>query len=138
MIAEGPFGVFTNRLRRREKAVLIAGGIGITPIRALLQESLGELVVIYRVIRESEIVFGDELERLAAERGFTLHIVVGDHAADEGRDLLSADHLRELVPDIVESEVYVCGPPAMANAIAKNVGLAGVPSRHVHIERFAL
>ena len=90
------------------------------------------------MLAESDIVFRDELERLAAERGFALHIVVGDHKTDEGRNHLSPDHLLELVPDIAECEVYVCGPPAMADVIAANVAHTAVPSRHVHIERFAL
>jgi predicted ferric reductase len=138
VVAEGPFGVFTDRARRREKVVLIAGGIGITPVRALLEEIPGELVVIYRVLAESDIVFRDELERLAAERGFTLHIVVGDHRTDEGRNHLSPEHLRELVPDIADCDVYVCGPTGMADALAANVRRTAVPSRQIHIERFAL
>jgi predicted ferric reductase len=138
VVAEGPFGVFTDRFRRRDKVVLIAGGIGITPVRALLEEIDGELVVIYRVLQEGDVVFRGELERLAAKRGFALHIVVGDHRTDEGRNHLSPDHLLELVPDLAECEVYVCGPPAMADALAANVGRTDVPSRHVHIERFAL
>ncbi len=138
VVAEGPFGVFTDRFRSRSKVVLIAGGIGITPVRALLQEVRGELVVIYRVLAESDVIFRDELERLAVERGFELHIVVGDHRSDEGRNHLSPDHLLELVPDLADCEVYVCGPPAMVDALAANVGRTAVPSRYVHIERFAL
>lgn len=139
VVAEGPFGVFTDRFRRRDKKlVLIAGGIGITPVRALVEEIRGELVVIYRVLAERDIVFRDELERLAAERGFVLHIVVGDHRTDEGRNHLSPDHLRELVPEIADCDVYVCGPAGMADALATNVRHTAVPSRHLHIERFAL
>jgi ferredoxin-NADP reductase len=123
-------------VRRREHALLIAGGIGITPIRALVEEMDGDLVVVYRVLREEDAVLRDELESLAAARRFTLH--AGDHATDEGRDLLSPVHLRELVPDLLEREVYVCGPPGMANAIEKNVRAARVPARFVHVERFAL
>ncbi|MDX6411522.1 MAG: hypothetical protein QOE91_1038, partial [Gaiellaceae bacterium] len=121
VLAEGPFGVFTNRARRREKVVLIAGGIGITPVRALLEEMEGDVVVLYRVVAESDIVFYDELQKLARERGIRLEYLIGDHATEEGRSLLSPDHLRELVPDIQERDVYVCGPPAMTNAIEQNL-----------------
>src|SRR5437660_160174 len=44
VVAEGPFGVFTEAARRREKVVLIAGGIGITPIRALMEDMSGDVV----------------------------------------------------------------------------------------------
>jgi predicted ferric reductase len=138
VIAEGPFGVFTTVRRRRQKALLIAGGIGITPVRALAEEMAGDLVVVYRVIHEHDAVLRDELESLAAKRGFALELVVGDHATDEGRVLLTPPHLLELVPDAVEREVYVCGPPAMASALEQSVRAVGVPRRYLHVEKFAL
>ena len=138
VIAEGPFGVFTDAVRRREKALLIAGGIGITPIRSLLDEMDGDLAVLYRVIHEDDVVFRDELDALARQRGVALSYVVGDHAAPGGDRLLSPEHLRELVPDVAEREVFLCGPPAMTNAIEQSVRRAGVPRPYVHVERFAL
>jgi predicted ferric reductase len=138
VVAEGPFGTFTDAVRRREKVVLIAGGIGITPVRALLEEMSGDVIVLYRVMHDDDIIFRDELERLAEARGIDLRFVVGDHETAEGRDLLSPTHLREIVPDIAEREVYVCGPPAMTNAIRENVRHAHVPTRFIHAERFAL
>ena len=138
MIAEGPFGVFTDDVRRRAKVLLIGGGIGITPIRSLLEEMEGDVVVVYRVLREDDVIFGDELRALAVRRGAVVHVVAGDHATTEGAHLLSPAHLHELVPDIGEREVYVCGPPAMADATQKSVRGAHVPSRFIHTERFAL
>jgi predicted ferric reductase len=137
VVAEGPFGVFTERLRRHEKVALIAGGIGITPIRALLERMRGDVVVIYRAIAESDLIFRHELDRLVDESGATIHYVVGDHRGD-GASLLSPQHLRELVPDIAQRDVFLCGPPAMTSAINRNVRAAHVPRRNVHLERFAL
>ena len=138
VLAEGPFGVFTKAARRRDKIVLIAGGIGITPIRALMEDMSGDVIVIYRVVREEDVIFRDELEELARERGLTLHFVVGDHATEDGARLLSSAHLRELVPDIAEREVYVCGPPAMTDVLDRNVRRANVPARFIRTEKFAL
>ena len=66
VLAEGPFGVFTDDRRRGDKAVLIAGGIGITPIRALVETMKGDLIVLYRVMAEQDVIFRDELDALAA------------------------------------------------------------------------
>jgi predicted ferric reductase len=137
VVAEGPFGVFTERLRRHEKVALIAGGIGITPIRALLERMRGDVIVIYRVLSESDLIFRDELDQLARAHRATIHYVVGDHRGD-GASLLSPRHLRELVPDLAERDVFLCGPPAMTAAINRNVRAARVPRRNVHLERFAL
>src|SRR5256884_3713786 len=136
--AEGPFGVFTEEARRRSKVVLIAGGIGITPIRALMEDMSGDVVVIYRVVRDEDVIFRDALEELAAERGITLHLVIGDHGTEDGARLLSPTHLQELVPDIAERQVYVCGPPAMTELLGRNVRRANVPPRFIHTEKFAL
>jgi predicted ferric reductase len=138
VVAEGPYGAFTEAERRRDKALLIAGGIGITPVRALTETMEGDLVVIYRVLHEDDIVFGDELERLSERRGVTVRYVVGDHLSAWGRDLLSTAHLRELVPDVADRDVFLCGPPAMVAAIERSVRRAGVPRRCLHVERFAL
>ncbi len=87
---------------------------------------------------EEDVIFGDELHELAARKDAALHIVAGDHRTAEGRDLLSPGHLVALVPDLAEREVYVCGPPAMADSARRSVRQANVPSRHIHTERFAL
>jgi predicted ferric reductase len=138
VVAEGPLGVFTADAGRRDRILLVAGGIGITPIRALCEDVAGDVAVIYRVVRSEDLVLASELDALAEAGGYRIHYVVGDHATDEGSRLLAPEHLRALVPDIAEREVYVCGPPAMVELIEQHVRLAGVPRRHVHCERFAL
>jgi ferredoxin-NADP reductase len=112
--------------------------IGITPVRALVERMDGDLVVLYRVVSASDIVFSDELERIGAARGIRVDYVIGDHGSEEGRDLLSPSHLKELVPDIAERDVFLCGPPGMVDRIVPNLRRAEVPRRRLHVERFAL
>jgi predicted ferric reductase len=141
VLAEGPFGTFTQVQRTRPRVALIAGGIGITPIRALFEElpaAPGELALIYRVIREEDLVFRTELEEIARERGADLFFVVGDHRTIAGCDLLSPAHLLRLIPDIVEREVYLCGPHSMMIRTDESLHGAGVPGDQIHSERFAL
>jgi predicted ferric reductase len=138
VLAEGPFGVFTESARRRrEKVLLLAGGIGITPIRALVEKMRGDVVLVYRALRREDLVLRPELDELARRNGFAVHYVVGDHTG-AGERLLSPGHLRELVPDVPERDVFLCGPPAMTDALSRRLRAAGVPRRHIHLERFAL
>jgi ferredoxin-NADP reductase len=138
VLAEGPFGVFTEAARRRrDKVLLVAGGIGITPIRAMLERMRGDVVLVYRAIADVDLIFRQELDALAARHGFAVHYVLGDHHGD-GANLLSPGHLRELVPDAPERDVFLCGPPAMTAVIKEHLRDAGVPRRSIYLERFAL
>jgi ferredoxin-NADP reductase len=137
VIAEGPFGAFTTAARRRPRVALIAGGVGITPIRALLEEmpgARGDIAVVYRALGEGDVILRAELDELATRRGAELHYVIGDHADGE---LLTPERLLALVPDIAARDVYVCGPPAMTEATRASLARTGVSRRHIVTERFA-
>jgi predicted ferric reductase len=141
VVVEGPFGAFTTAARRRPRAVLIAGGVGITPIRALLEDmpgAPGDIAVIYRALSDDDVILREELEELARRRGTQVHYVLGDHREPTAGELLSPEHLRRLVPDIASRDVYVCGPPAMADATRASLLAAAVPRRQIVTERFAL
>jgi predicted ferric reductase len=136
VLIEGPYGGLTSAARRHPRALLIAGGVGIAPIRALLEDMParpGELSVIYRAGREADLLFRDELDELASRRAADVHYVLGEHGGD---GLLSAQHLRQLVPDLVERDVYVCGPVSMTAATRASLRSAGVPDRHIVSEAF--
>ena len=138
---EGPFGAFTSAARRRPRVALIAGGVGITPIRALLEDmpgDAGDIAVVYRAAHADDVILRTELDDLARRRGADLHYVLGDHRDPQASALLSPEHLRELVPDIASRDVYVCGPPAMTAATGASLRRAGVPRRQIITERFAL
>jgi predicted ferric reductase len=139
VMADGPFGRFTTAARRHNRLALIAGGIGITPIRALLDDLPAEtdVTVVYRVLAEHDIVFRDELDELAGNGRVRVHYVVGDHRDATSANLLSAAHLGELVPDLRDRDVFLCGPPGMVGAIRRTLGEAQVPRRNIHLEEFA-
>ncbi len=129
VIAEGPFGAFTGARRTRERVALIAGGAGITPVRALLEDLPGEIAVVYCTTRPEDVMLRDELDELAGRRGAKVQYVTGT---------LSPERLLELIPDIADRDVFVCGSPAMTEATRASLGRTGVPRRHVFVERFAL
>ncbi|MFE0461667.1 ferric reductase-like transmembrane domain-containing protein [Kitasatospora sp. NPDC058965] len=141
--AEGPYGAFTARARVApgRPVLLIAAGVGITPIRALF-ESLparpGTLTLLYRARREEDLVFRQELEQVAARRRARVHWLLGsrDRGAGPSRDPLSAARLGALVPGLREHEVFLCGPPELAAATVRELRAAGVPGRRIHHESF--
>jgi predicted ferric reductase len=139
VMAEGPYGAFTVNRRTRRKVLLIGAGIGIAPLRALL-ESLpagpGDLTLVYRAGGNSEIAFGPELSALASLRQATVHYLVGSR--HEHPDYLTAAHLERLVPDIRAHDVYVCGPRSMTMMTADALEEIGVPRRNIHREDFEL
>jgi predicted ferric reductase len=134
VFAEGPYGAFTTLHRTRPDALLIAGGVGVTPIRALLEELHGHAVVIYRVARDQDAVLYDELRDLALAKGAELHLVTGPPVPDR----LAPQELARLVPDIAGRDVYLCGPPPMMNAVLGSLRELGVPKPQIHFERFSL
>ncbi|WP_405576378.1 ferric reductase-like transmembrane domain-containing protein [Streptomyces sp. NBC_01092] len=135
---EGPYGAFTSLHRTRPGALLIAGGIGITPVRAMLEEqATGDFVVLYRVRSEADAVLLDEVRHLVALRGGRLHLLTG-RTGEGGTPPFDPHNLHRLVPDITERDVYVCGPPAMTTAVLTGLRALRVPARQVHAERFGL
>ncbi|MFJ1809414.1 MULTISPECIES: ferric reductase-like transmembrane domain-containing protein [unclassified Streptomyces] len=134
VFAEGPYGAFTAMHRTRPEALLIAGGVGVTPIRALLEEIRGHAVVIYRVAGERDAVLYDELRELALTKGAELHLVTGPPVPDR----LAPRELAALVPDIAERDVFLCGPPPMMNAVLGTLRELDVPKPQIHFERFSL
>jgi predicted ferric reductase len=141
LFAEGPYGVFTSRDAQRAVA-LIAGGIGITPVRALLDTfddgPVHDVVLVWRVAQPTDFVLASEVDALEASGRLTVHRVVSAEIGDDETDALATAALRELVPDIAERTVYVSGPPGFVSAIRRRVIALGVPAGHLHSEPFEL
>jgi predicted ferric reductase len=136
VIAEGPYGAFTAEDSGRG-VLLLAGGVGITPLRAIFATLPGHVTLIYRASSERDIVFRDELDAIAAARGATVHYLIGSRA-EIGGDPLSPRLLRSLVPGLEQQDAYVCGPPGMTSAAVQALRGAGVPKRRIHFESFEL
>jgi ferredoxin-NADP reductase len=122
--------------RARQATLLIAGGIGVTPVRSLLEVLDGPVTVLYRVRTEADAVLLPEIRLLASERGAEVHVLAGRTRG--GSPPFDPERLVALVPDIAERDVYVCGPPAMTSAVLRSLRQLRVPHAQVHAERFAL
>ncbi|GAB3875523.1 ferredoxin reductase family protein [Kibdelosporangium lantanae] len=139
VFAEGPYGAFTTMHQRRTNALLIAGGVGVTPIRALLEDIRGHVVVLYRVNSYDDAVLLQELTDIARKRGALLHVLAGPpDARNEYGPLLGPNSLAGLVRDVWDRDVFVCGPPPMTTVVLGSLRELGVPREQIHAERFSL
>jgi predicted ferric reductase len=138
LILEGPYGIFTADAARDRRVVLIASGISVAPIRALLQECAPEQrpVVIVRATARATIPYRAELQELAAKRGGTCHILAGPLRNFVGGQPFRPDVLTAVVPDIGERHVFVCGPTSLEEAVVRSLRTLGLSSGQIHRERF--
>ena len=132
---EGPYGAFTRHARTGDRVVLIGAGVGVTPLRALLEDlpARVDVVVIVRAGGPEDIVHRDELAALVRTReGQYLEVLGSRHDVRIG-----ASMLRRLVPDIAGRDVYVCGPESFDEQVTAAATRLGVSPASIHQERFS-
>jgi predicted ferric reductase len=137
VFVEGPYGAFTARRATTKHIVLIGGGVGITPVRALLDEFKNgvEIDLIYRTSRLEDVVLREELDYLEEKSGGTIHVhyLVGSRREHP----MDAQSLEKLVPRIADADIYICGPGPLAESVKAAVTELGVPKNRFHDEAFA-
>lgn len=135
---EGPYGTFTAERSDGAPVLLIAGGSGIAPLRAILEDlhPAQRPAVIVRVRRPEDAWFYAELTQLVTALGGRLHLVVGSRVALRGHDPFAPGALAALVPDLTTRAAFVCGPTGMTRAAMRGLAAAGVPKANIHTERF--
>ena len=137
VFAEGPYGALTERRRRHPRVLLIAGGVGITPMRVLFEtlDLPGEdLTLIYRAASKEALVFRAELDEIAARKGARVIYLVGP--SDDPRNLLNAYTLQAMVGSLREHDIYLCAPPRMAARIRESLLHTGHRRSQLHEEQF--
>jgi predicted ferric reductase len=138
-LVEGPYGNMTPDQRSSSRVLLVAGGIGVTPLRALLEElsATANVVLLYRARSAADLVFRAELDLLAERRGVDIRYLLGSRRDQPGgADPLGSQSLAAMVPDVAERDVFLCGPNSMMESVAATVTGLGVPPSRVHRERF--
>jgi predicted ferric reductase len=143
VLFEGPYGRLSSRARTQPKVLLAGAGVGITPLRALvegLEYAPGEAIILQRYTAEP--LFSRELEVLAAQKGLQVLQLPGPRRsaasvlgpATHGMPELTA--LRRWIPDIADRDVFLCGPGSWTAGMGRLVVAAGVPAARVHTESF--
>ena len=140
-----PFGAFTFTGTNADSIVLIAGGVGITPMMSVLRYLTdtawpGEIFFLYGARSTEEFVFREEIERLERSND-RLHVLATMPRSPgtvwlgpEGP--LTKELLKAAVPEILRRRVHLCGPPPMMNAVRRMLNELGVPDAQIHSEAF--
>ena len=143
---DGPHGAFSIDRAQAPGYVLVAGGVGITPMMSFLHTLADRgdprpILLIYSTNTEPELAYRDEIEalkdRLDLETRLVLEEPPHDWHAEEGRitgELLE----RHLPKERFTRSFFVCGPPAMMAAVEEALLEHGVPRTHVNLEKFEL
>lgn len=149
VVLEGPYGVFTEAKRSKQKVTLFAAGLGVGPIRSLSEQLAtkpGDLTILYRANSARDAVLSDELAEISKARGHNLTVLTGPRDGKiswapkqkSGPDAIS-DHmlLLQLAPEITQSDVYICGPSQWTNSLLVTLSKLSIPRNQIHVEEFA-
>jgi ferredoxin-NADP reductase len=124
----GPYGRFTFD-PSRPHSVFLVGGIGVTPVRAILDDlaarSAGASIDILYASRPDEIIFRDKLARAAARLPN-----VQIHLLSDGQRL-DASTIKQIVPGIASATCYITGPKPMVKGVGSALRGLGLPSSQI-------
>jgi ferredoxin-NADP reductase len=131
---EGPYGAFTKHALSGPGVALIAAGVGVTPIRALLEDlpAATDIVVLLRASNESQLLLVDEVRDLVRARNGRVLAAFGSRH----RVTLDPHTLKSNIPDLVTRDVFICGPEPFADAVEAAARRAGIPPARLHVEAF--
>lgn len=135
---EGPFGSLTMHRKANRDAVLIAGGIGITPFLSMLRQARNDadprrFTLLYSNRRRADAAFLAELERMARDHA-GLHLVAT--MTEEGGRKIDAAMIRDAGARLTDPVFYVAGPPGLVAAVRTALAEAGIEDDDVRGEEF--
>lgn len=140
----GPYGIFTDRARTSPYLSVVAAGIGVTPVRSLLENSPvkpGEATVLLRASDESETYLWDEVFGLSQSMQAQVYWTLGKRPSGVDAWMSAEDHqrgvrLESVFPRLLDSDLYICGPRRWAELVLADAQAAGLRPEQIHIERF--
>lgn len=145
---KAPSGAFFLDLEAQSAVVLIAGGVGLTPMVSMLNaltdiKSQRPIWFFYGVRNKAEIAMGEHLQKIAQKfDNVTLQLCFSNPTDEDvkGKDYQHAERVSvDLFKRVLPSnnfDFYMCGPPPMMNSIVDGLEEWGVPDKHVHLEAF--
>ena len=147
LLLQGPYGWMTLPRHTTRPAVLLAGGIGITPFRSLVwseAESLSarRILLFYSVRVPEEAAFLEELQELERYNGrykLICTVTKPEEAktpwqGETGR--ISMQMLSKWIPDLSVPVYYIAGPPEMVAGVRQMLIGAGIAEEDIRAEEF--
>ena len=140
----GPYGLFTDAVRSARHVAIIAAGIGITPVRSLIERldlSVGEATILVRASNPDQVYLWEELNEIKRRRGIKVYTSVGPRgrgpsgwmsARDESRGV----NMLSVFPHLAESDIFICGPDAWSQMVEDEARARGVGPSYIHREKF--
>lgn len=138
VVVSGPFGRLTSDVAVTGRRLFIAGGIGITPLRALAEEAVNEnidAVLLYANRNSRDVPLKEEIDGLGIK---TTYVYSDEAVKGAERGLIDGEMIKRLVPDFKERDIYICGPPPMMATLVQVLTERGVPPEQIHYESFSL
>ena len=137
VIVEGPFGANTPQAIADRKVLFIVGGIGVAPVKAMLErlDRRHKPIVLYRAHRHDDLVYANELRGMARDLGGELMTLVGPTATLAVRDPFSGKVLSKAIPDLADRVAVLCGPERLLWAGRAGLREAGVAAEDIHFEQ---
>lgn len=131
---EGPYGIFTTNRLRGNKVFFIAGGIGITPVKAMLEDlpAGAHGKVLWRVSREEDLVLLHEIQELCDERNIELVTIVGPRE----QNLLWLEKEVTAVDDYKKYEVFICASKGLIETSKETLLHLGLSKKNIYTEEF--
>ena len=141
---QGPYGLFTDRARTAPYLSVVTAGIGITPVRSLLEDAdlrPGEATVLLRASDERQQYLWEEVVRGVRATGGTAYTDTGHRPRGRATWMSAAAaargvQLTTIFPNLLQSDLYVCGPGPWADLVVRDARRAGLPRHRIHLERF--
>ena len=141
---EGPYGRFF--LDTERPAILIAGGIGITPLKSMIEYATDAqlatpLTLIYSSRTPDEIAFKDELDAMAEKNPrldivYTITRLEPHHAWDGRVGRIDENLLHDVSSDPRDARYYLCGTPSLVHDTTQRLIALGAPPEHILQEQF--
>jgi predicted ferric reductase len=142
VLVSGPYGRFTRAVATTNKRLYVAGGVGITPLRSMIEEAVKtktDSVLLYANRTPDDVVFAKELASFSGQYLKIIEFYSEPPKRFRGNTgYVDVDVLRRYVSDFAERDVYVCGPPPMMTNLIDGLSKTSIDPTQLHYERFAL